>query len=168
MMHYRKATNQDLPYLYNIDLKCHEQPPANQMWWGKIAENTKAGCTVACKSQVPIGMIVWQQQVFTKPGDKTKTRTLHIPKLCVRKEFRGGGIGQRLLAYGHEEARGVDCPYMSMAIPSYRCLPESRPDDDVSKWLGKLGFGAMLVLPTKISMYGEDYEQYLFTFEVNK
>lgn len=166
MIHYREASSNDLTHLRDIDLKCHEQPPADQAWWAQIAENPQSGCMVACKSHVPIGMIVWERQAFRLPEFKAKVTTLHFHKLCVRKEFRNQRIGQKLLAYAHEEARRLGCPYMSMSIPEYRCLPDTDPDADVSCWLNRLGFNATIILPTKVHMYGKEYDQYMFVYKV--
>lgn len=164
MIHYRDATSQDLAHLRDLDLKCHEQSPSPAEWWTQIAENPNATCKVACQSHVPIGMAVWEQQAFRLPTFKSKVTTIHFHKLCVRSEFRGKKIAQRLLAYGHEAARANKCPYMSMSIPEYRCVPGEQ--DDVSQWLNSLHFKASIILPEKIQLYGRDYDQFLFIHEV--
>ncbi len=166
MIHFRAASNNDLTYLRDIDLKCYEQAPADLKWWGQIAENPQSGCVVACKSQVPIGMLVYERQAFRLPGFKAKLTTLHIHKLCVHPLHRKQQIGQKLLAHSHEEARKKGCPYMTISIPEYRCKPDSDTSADVSKWLNKLGFKAAIILPTKIHLYGQEFDQYLFVFQV--
>lgn len=166
MITYRKATSADLTHLRDLDLKCHEQEPADQKWWAAIAENPQSGCVVGCKSQVPISMIVFEKQVFRLPDFQQKEATLHIHKLCVRKEFRKQKSGQKLLAHAHEEAKKRSCPYMSMSVPEYRCKPETDPENDVSAWLNKLGFKATIILPTKVNLYGQEFDQYLFVYKV--
>lgn len=164
MITYREARPNDLAQLRSLDLKCHEQTPSTDDWWKQIAENTHSGVCVSCKNQVPVGMIVWERQAFQVPDRKAKTTTLHLHKLCVRPEYRNNQIGQRLLAYAHEEARRTGCPYMTISVPEYKCQPGE--EDDVSEWLNKLGFNATMILPVKISLYGKEYDQFLFVFEV--
>lgn len=164
MIHYRVAANTDLTDLQNLDLKCYEQEPASQEWWTNIAENPQSGCIVACKNQVPIGMVVWERQAFKLPGFKAKVTTLHVHKICVRKEFRNEGIGKHLLAHAHEESRKKGCPYMTMCVPEYKCEP-GQPDD-ISGWLNKLGFKATIILPAKVYLYGKKYDQFLFVYDV--
>lgn len=164
--HYRPATDRDLTHLQDLDLKCYERSPATPKWWKHVSENPQSGCMIACKSQVPIGMVVWERQAFRLPEFKAKVTTLHLHKLCVRKEFRCQGLGQRLLAHAHEAAREKGCPYMSISIPEYRCLPDTKPEEDVSKWIINLGFKATIILPTKVHMYGQIFDQYLFVYQV--
>jgi ribosomal protein S18 acetylase RimI-like enzyme len=164
MIHYREVVDKDVPRLHDICLKCYEKPPATSEWWNYIFKNKQAGCIVACKSQVPIGMMVWERQAFKLPDFQTKEITLHAHILCVRKEFRSNGIGQRLLAHGHEIALSQQCKYITMSIPEYQCKPDT--PEDVSKWLNDRGFKAKVILPTKIEMYGKHFDQYLFVFEV--
>ena len=164
MITYRAATNNDLSYLCDLDLKCHEQSPADKAWWGQISENQQAGCVVACKSHVPIGMCVWERQAFKLPEFETKRETFHIHKICVRKEFRNQGIGRNQIAYVHEAAKKRSCAFISIAVPEYRC--NKKEPDDVSEWLAKLNFQAKIILPTKVNLYGCEYDQYLFVFKV--
>lgn len=164
MITYRTSRPNDLAQLRSLDLKCHEQEPETDGWWKQVAENPNADVCVACKSQVPIGMIVWERQAFQVPNFKAKATTLHLHKLCVRPEFQNNNIGQRLLAYAHEEARRTGCPYITISVPEYKCQPGE--EYDVSKWLKNLGFKATIILPVKISLYGKEYDQFLFVFEV--
>jgi ribosomal protein S18 acetylase RimI-like enzyme len=164
MIHYREANNSDLIYLRDIDLKCHEQEPADSNWWKQIASNPQAHCVLACKSQVPIGLLVLERQLFREP---IRATTAHIHKLCVRPEFRHQGTGQRLLAHGHEFAKMKKCEYMTVSVPEYKCRPESDKENDVSRWLNNLGFKATYILPTKLLLYGREFDQFLFTFQVN-
>ncbi len=164
MIHFRPASNNDLAHLYDIDLKCHEQSPADSEWWRQIAENPQAGGVVALKRQVPIGMLIYERQAFRLPKFKAKVTTLHIHKLCVHPLHQNQYVGQKLLAHGHEEARKKGCPYMTISVPEYQCQPSA--EDDVSKWLNKLGFKAVMILPTKVYLYGQEFDQYLFVFQV--
>lgn len=164
MIHYRPAQEKDLLHLRDLDLKCYEESPATNQWWDEVSQSEYTGCIVCCKSHVPIGMVVWERQAFKLPEFEGKVTTLHIHKLCIRKEFRGNKLGQSLLAHVHEEARKKGTPYMSTAIPEYLCIPDE--PDDVSEWLNKLGFKAVLVLPAKVRLYGREYDQYLFVFKV--
>jgi ribosomal protein S18 acetylase RimI-like enzyme len=164
MITYRLAHNSDLIDLCNLDLKCYEQPPATQEWWMQIFESPQFGCIVACKNQVPIGMIVWGREAFKLPNFKAKVTTLHIHKICVYKEFRKKSIGKHLLAHVHEKAQREGIPYMTMCVPEYKCEPGT--PDDISGWLNKLGFKATIILPLKVPLYGKDYDQFLFVYEV--
>ena len=165
MIHYRAATNKDLTHLRDIDLKCHEQMVSTHSWWSEIEQNPESGCVVVCKTHVPVGMIVWERQAFKLPNFDSKQTTLHIHKLCVRKEFRNNKCGQKLLGYGYEEAVRLECPYMSISVPEYRC-GKSAEHGDLGAWLNKQGFNATIILPTKIQMYGQDFDQFLFVYEV--
>lgn len=164
MIHYRTAVNPDLAHLRDLDLKCHEESPQSAEWWAEMSENPNATCHVGCKSHVPVSMIVWEQQSFRLPSFSEKRSTIHIHKICVRKEFRKQRIASRLLAYAHEYARANSCPYMSVSVPEYRCNPDS--PDDVSGWLKKLKFKASIILPEKISLYGCKYDRFLFIYEM--
>lgn len=164
MIHYRSAIQADLSILCDLDLKCHERAPETNEWWTQIAANPQADCFVACKSRVTIGMIVWEKQAFRLPEFKTKQTTLHIHKICVRTEFRGQKIAQRLLAQAHEEARKKGCLYMTMSVPEYLCIP-GQPDN-VSDWLNKLQFKASIILPEKVDLYGIAYDQFLFVHKM--
>lgn len=165
-IHYRPALRHDLTYMKDLDLKCHEQPPADNKWWEYISNNAQTGCVLACKSQVPIGMCVWERQAFKLPDFKSKEVTLHIYKVCVRPEFRKQGIGRYLIAHAHEEANKLDCAYMSISVPEYLCTPSN--EGDISGWLAKLKFKATIILPAKIQLYGESYDQFLFIYRVDK
>lgn len=165
MIHYRKPNKAENSYYRSIDLHCHEQPsPAD--WWAEIFENEKACGLIACEDNLPIGMLIAEWVALKLPEHPQKVTSIHMHKLCVNKEFRGQGIGQRLLAEAHEEARKNGCPYITVTVPAYNCLPETAPDDDVSQWLGAFDFKAVMTLPTQISYMGKDWDQYLFAFKV--
>lgn len=166
MIHFRNAIDSDMTHIRDIDLKCHEQLPADEKWWLSIAVNKQAGCTVGCKSQVPVGMLVFEKQIFKLSFFTEHLPTLHLHKLCVRKEFRSQMIGQKLMSLGYDQALKNSCQYMTMSIPEYRCCPGK--EADVSGWLMALGFRATSILPTKLSLWGQEFDQFLFCFKVTE
>jgi len=165
MIHYRPATVKDLSYLRDLDLKCHEQIPSSHRWWAKIEQNLESGCYIGCKSHVPIAMAVWERKSFRLPDFERVHITLHLHKLCVRKEFRNKHIGRRLIAHAHEEAKRLQCGYLSISVPEYMC-GEKAEHGNVAAWLNQLGFKATIILPTKVHMYGQSFDQFLFIYKV--
>ena len=163
MTQYRPAIASDQPHIQDLDLKCHEQPQSLD-WWKMMGENPQAHTVVECHHQIPIGFMVWEQESILLPDSDEKQPAITLHKICVRKEYRRRGIAMDMLAHAHEEAIKQRCKYIVIAVPEYRC---KRGDpDDVSEWLLKLNFKAHMTLPEKIHLYGKEYDQYLFVFEV--
>ncbi len=170
MIHYRPAKEEDLNHLIDLDVKCQSHSASLPGWWDEIADRVNTNCCVACISHVPIGMVVWERQMFKLPEFSQKQYTAHVHKICVRPDLRNAGIGKRLLAEVHEFANSNGCPYITIAVPEYQCVPSETEDEIeyISPWLIKLGFIATILLPVKIQLYGEDHDQYLFVFGVKK
>jgi len=166
MTDFREAVMGDLPHLQNLDLKGYEQQPETMDWWKSVITNPSMTCVVACQNQTPIGMVVWTHQEFQKPSPMSGQTTVHVHKICVQKGFRYRGIGSSLMAKARKETYRLKCKTMSISVPEYQCISDD--PDNVSQWLHKLGFKADSVLPVPLHLYGKNYDQYLFLFEVPK
>ena len=160
----RPATQGDIRFLYNLDLKSYETPPAPGQWWHKLIEAGQSSVCVVTHQRRPIGVIAWEKQPINLPGIEAKVSSLHIYKLCVLEKLRRRGVGSMLLTECYKSARARCCPYLSMTIPSFMCEPEG----DASKWLNNRMFEAKMILPDPLELYGREYDQYLFVFELGK
>jgi GNAT superfamily N-acetyltransferase len=164
MIQYRPAIPQDMSYMRDMDLKCHEQAPCSDEWWTLAMKNPNVGTTIVTSRHVPIGMSLWEKRLTKLPDITAKANCFLIHKLCVRPGFRNLGFAHKLLAHCHEEARRSRVKFLTMEIPSYLCCPNE--DGDISLWLNKLGFRATMVLDRQVKLYGEEHDLYLFVFEV--
>lgn len=163
---YRPLDINDIDYVCDLDLKCHEQSPEPKKWWHVIINNPQCGCMVACDKKVPVGLVAWEKQAFKLKDFPSKQLTLHIHKICVRQEYRLRGISKQLLAYAFERARVMQCPFMSMCIPEYK-VGKPGGEGDITGWVESIQFKSTIILPLKIDMYGQQFDKYLFTMKVN-
>jgi GNAT superfamily N-acetyltransferase len=125
----RDAYGEDLAYLRDIDLKCF-QPCWSREEWEFACELYTV--RLACYYDTPVA--------FAAHGicDDNKLQYL-VPKLAVKRDFRGHGIGHRLLREAELYAKDLGCTSLWTSLPERLWSPG---DEDVSGWLKKMGFRA--------------------------
>jgi GNAT superfamily N-acetyltransferase len=159
----RKAAARDATYIFDLDLKCFDDPWSTERW-EEINKNSNAAVWVGCNHQVPISLLVVENQWFIPPESEHRAAAMHIHKLCVKDVFRKRGVGVRLLAHAHQEAVKVRAKWITMIIPEWLVNPNI--EGNCLGWLSKYKFKALKTLEVTIPMYGKNYDQYLFGYEM--
>ena len=160
----REASAQDANYIYDLDLKCFDNPWSKENW-AAISANSQAHAWVGCYRQVPISLVVTERQSFVPPDTRNRVQSLHIHKLCVKEIFRRKGVGARLLQFVHHRAvEKVAVGWVTMTVPEW--LINTDEPTNCLGWLQKYKLKALATLPTKIALYGKDYDQYLFGYQL--
>ncbi len=162
----RKFTDKDANYVHDIDIKCFDNVWSREDWKA-ISNNNQASTWVGCYRHVPISFLVMEQQSFVLPNTDQQIQALHVHKLGVQEAFRHKGVGVRLLAFVHQQAKQhLEISWVTMSVPEWFVAPDG-PKNCLG-WLQKYKFKAITTLPEPIHLYGNNYDHYLFGFKLNK
>lgn len=162
----REDTDKDANYIHDLDIKCFDNLWAREDWKA-IKDNNQASTWVGCYRHVPISFLVLEKQPFVLPNTDQQVQSLHVHKLGVKEAFRRKGVGVRLLAFAHQQARqDVKISWVTMSVPEWFVAPGGITN--CLGWLQKYKFKAITTLPEPIHLYGRNYDQYLFGFELKQ
>jgi len=148
----RPSEARDAHYLIDIDTKCffYAWTPEE---WRQVSQECLA--TVVTFNGEPIAMAVFGKN---PDGD------VEIVKVAVKQAFRLRGVSRRLIYNCALYAREIGAAALVMLIPEYRLRPGD--PDDLSVWLGKLGFRATTIFRKEFHAYGRDEDGVQFSIPI--
>jgi len=156
MVKVLKANARDLNTILDLDLKTHAYPWAGTNW-ANVFNNPQSVIYVASIALKQVGFCVLHQP--------EQGQELQILRMGVHEQFRGLGVGRRLLMEGYKLAHDLLCKKMTIIVPDIHCMPGD--PDDVSVILNKQGFFAgPPIYADHFLMYGGKVDGYKFTKEL--
>ncbi len=148
----------DVNYLFDIDLKCFDDPfPADK--WKQVLTAEGISKLISTSYGNPSGYVFWT------PGDTTAT----IMRIAVKPTYRNQGAGQQLLNAVCLNARQRSVPRVSIPVPESLCCPGD--PRDASRWLLNRGFrtnGRHSILKDHATCFGKVEDAFLFVLEMEK
>ena len=153
MIGFRAAEQKDAHYLIDIDIKCFDYAWTPEDW-RQVAKDCMA--CVATWNGTPVGMAIFYND---------HAGSIEIVKIAVKKPYRNVGIARRLLYNCALYARELCATRLLMVVPEGKLRPGD--PEDISQWLGKLGFRAQVpLLRDFFTFYGESEDGVVFTLPI--
>lgn len=140
----RAATETDLHYLIDIDIKCFYRSWSTEKWKSMILADTIA--YVLSYRTVPVGFIAFSKDEFDgKP-------CLRISKLAIKLAHRGRDFANKLLAYVVKYANAHSLKDIVFTVGE-DLIFDSGPYN-IKDWLTKSGFKAVGITPEIDILHG--------------
>jgi ribosomal protein S18 acetylase RimI-like enzyme len=137
---YRPPTSGDLNDLADVDLKCFPWNWTTETWGIALGDCVSS---IVYYDGLPIALATMQKQ---------EDDAWVIGKIGVKKEFRGHGIGSRLMRAAMGYAQHEGAIQLICTLPESQCYPGQA---DLGPWIKKHGFRATGMLRDHYCIDGE-------------
>lgn len=152
----REAEPKDVNHLIDIDIKCFDYCWSGDDW-RLVASADDVQIMVATWYGTPLGFVV------TEPQGKADKR-LFMPKLAVKPNYHGRGVGRILLGKAWELAYHHGLPKIETVVSETMCDPSV--ERNAATWLLKMGFRATGIKKQFVKLYGQHEDGYKFELEI--
>lgn len=158
MYEIRAATETDLHYLIDIDVKCFYRSWSTQKWKDLILADTIA--YVLSYMTVPVGFVAFSKGKFDgKP-------CLRISKLAIKPSHRGRNYASEMLIHVIQYADANHLKHIVFTVGE-DLIFNSGPYN-IKDWLTKVGFKAVGVAPDLDVLHGSPLDGINYILEVKE